>query len=366
MSICQRKTKSGKPGGWLVKYKDAATGQWKQRQFKSKSEAEEFDGQAKQAVEMQQALSLRECVVAYIQNHELCESRIDSYLRMVNGHEHKQTKIHTPGPAEHLANRYAETLTRQDLESVRSRLKADGIKITTINLYVGMLKTVLSWCACEDLIGENPWQKYRSMKGGRTTPRDGTLEEFRQVYPFLPSWMQWAAITALALCLRPGIKELFSLEWNAFNWKNGMVCVYMPKAKEDKKILAPAWYLDLAQPRYKAAQAKGQTLVCPGPNGSMVSRGRYLNSWKKACASANVRIPMYALRHIAASQMHAAGIDVASIAAMLGHKDIKTTFDSYIHALESSKSRAAAALPDLTNMAPNLVTFGEQKQEKSS
>lgn len=59
MSICQRKTKSGKPGAWLVKYKDAATGQWKQRQFKSKSEAEEFDGQAKQAVEMQQALSLK-------------------------------------------------------------------------------------------------------------------------------------------------------------------------------------------------------------------------------------------------------------------------------------------------------------------
>ena len=81
---------------------------------------------------------------------------------------------------------------------------------------------------------------------------------------------------------------------------------------------------------------------------------------------AGVSMPMYALRHIAASQMHAAGIDVASIAAMLGHKDIKTTFDSYIHALESSKSRAAAALPDLTNMAPNLVSFGEPKGKKTS
>ena len=222
MSICQRKTKSGKPGGWLVKYKDAATGQWKQRQFKSKSEAEEFDGQAKQAVEMQQALSLRECVVAYIQDHELSESRINLFLRLVNGHNNKKTGAHFTGPAEHLADRYAETLTRQDLESVRSRLRADGIKITTINLYIGILKTVLSWCASEDLIGENPWQKYKSLRGGRTTPRDGTLEDFKAMYPYLPSWMQWASITALALCLRPGVKELFSLKWDAFDWRNGL------------------------------------------------------------------------------------------------------------------------------------------------
>lgn len=366
MSICQRKTKSGKPGGWLVKYKDATTGQWKQRQFKTQSEAEEFDGQAKQAVEMQQALSLRECVVAYIQDHELSESRINLFLRLVNGHNNKKTGAHFTGPAEHLADRYAETLTRQDLESVRSRLRADGIKITTINLYIGILKTVLSWCASEDLIGENPWQKYKSLRGGRTTPRDGTLEDFKAMYPYLPSWMQWASITALALCLRPGVKELFSLKWDAFDWRNDKVCVFMPKVREEKNILAPSWYIALARPRYEEAQTKGAILVCPGPHGCMVTHSRYTLAWTKACTMAGVSMPMYALRHIAASQMHAAGIDVASIAAMLGHKDIKTTFDSYIHALESSKSRAAAALPDLTNMAPNLVSFGEPKGKKTS
>ena len=366
MSICQRKAKSGKPGGWLVKFKDAASGQWRQRQFKTREQAEEFDALARQTESAQQALSLRECVTAYVQNHQLSDGRIDLYLRLVNGHNRKRTGVHVTGPAEHLADRYAETLTRKDLESVRSRLQADGLKITTINLYVGMLKGVLSWAASEDLINESPWQKYRSLPGGRKTHMTGTLEDFRKMYPYLPPWMQWASITALALCLRPGVKELFSLEWSAFNWQTHLVTVYMPKVRRDKVVVAPDWYLALARPRYEDALAKGQTLVCPNRRGRIPGRASYHYTWHTACKKAGVGMPMYALRHIAASQMHAAGIDAASVAAMLGHSDIKTTYDSYIHPLDTSMGRAAAALPDLTTMAPNLVSFGEQSEDKTN
>ena len=60
-------------------------------------------------------------------------------------------------------------------------------------------------------------------------------------------------------------------------------------------------------------------------------------------------MPMYALRHIVAAEMLANGIDIAAIAAQLGHKNITTTGGFYTHALVSSQRRAAIALSACTN-----------------
>ena len=59
---------------------------------------------------------------------------------------------------------------------------------------------------------------------------------------------------------------------------------------------------------------------------------------------------MYALRHIAASEMLSRGVDIAAIAAQLGHKDITTTGSFYTHALASSQRRAASALSACTTL----------------
>ena len=68
-------------------------------------------------------------------------------------------------------------------------------------------------------------------------------------------------------------------------------------------------------------------------------------------------MPMYALRHIAASQMLAGGADLAAVAAQLGHKNITTTASFYLHALTSAQRRAAVALPDCTNLVRNGADF---------
>ena len=69
-------------------------------------------------------------------------------------------------------------------------------------------------------------------------------------------------------------------------------------------------------------------------------------------------MPMYALRHIAASEMLAKGVDIAAVAAQLGHKNITTTGAFYTHALASSQRRAAEAIPTCTN----LVQIGAENR----
>lgn len=346
MSIAKRND-----GRFIVKYKDTE-GRWKQRSFRSEAKAQQFDADCQYDKIENSRLTLLEAVLVYLKNTEHAEKTISEYEYIVCGHDRKNG-THRTGPAEILADRFVDTLTRRDLETVRENCYADRLCPASINLYVGKLKAALNWCVENDLLHENPWAKYRQLPGVKHKPRMGTLEDFQKLYPALPPWLQWASRTAIALCLRPGVSELFSLEWSAFDWRAKTVTVYMPKVNNTKLVYPPEAYIEEAWMRYKKDAAKGMALVCRSRKDRAISSALYQAAWLRACKKAGVAMPMYALRHIAASEMLAGGTDLAAVAAQLGHKNLTTTGAFYTHALASSQRRAAQALPDCTKMAQN-------------
>lgn len=211
-------------GRFVVKFKDEE-GRWKQRSFRTDEEARQFDADCQYDKVENTRLTLLEAVLVYLKNTEYAEKTIATYEFLVCGHD-RQNGYHREGPAEFIADRFVDTLTRRDLENVRERCRNDGLTMTSINSYVSKLKAAINWCVEQDLLHENPWGKYRQLPGAKNKPRTGTLEDFHKLFPVLPPWLQWAAQTAIALCLRPGISELFRLEWSAFDWKARTVCVY--------------------------------------------------------------------------------------------------------------------------------------------
>ena len=102
----------------------------------------------------------------YLKNTEYAEKTIATYEFLVCGHD-RQNGYHLEGPAEFIADRFVDTLTRRDLENVRERCRSDGLSTASINIYVGKLKAALSWCVEQDLpmkilgesIGSFPEQK---------------------------------------------------------------------------------------------------------------------------------------------------------------------------------------------------------------
>ncbi len=344
---------------FVVKFKDEE-GRWKQRSFRTDEEARKFDADCQYDKVENTRLTLLEAVLVYLKNTGHAEHTVGIYEFIVCGHDRKNGE-HREGPAEFLANRFIDTLTRRDLENVRERCRYDGMSITTINIYVGKLNAALNWCVEQDLLHENTWGKYRQLPGAKNKPRAGTLEDFRKLFPVLPPWLQWAAKTAMALCLRPGVSELFRLEWSAFDWKAKTVSVYMPKVDNTKLVFPPEEYLSEAWIRFQSDKTCGHTLVCRGRNGMAVTSGRYRKAWSRACKKIGISMPMYALRHIVASEMLANGVDIAAVAAQLGQKNITTTGSFYTHALASSQRRAAAALSSCTN----LVRIGAENWAQS-
>ena len=136
--------------------------------------------------------------------------------------------------------------------------------------------------------------------------------------------------------------------------------MYMGKTGATKTVYPPERYMSEARTRWEADGMDGSMLVCRNRSGGEVKYTAYRAAWERAKEKSGVAMPMYALRHIAASQMLAAGADLAAVAAQLGHRDLTTTGRYYAHALPSAQRKAGEALA-----APSLVQFGAAKTTKT-
>jgi integrase len=68
-------------------------------------------------------------------------------------------------------------------------------------------------------------------------------------------------------------------------------------------------------------------------------------------AKAKVKATLHDLRHTSASWMLAAGVDVATVAKVLGHTTPSTTLGIYAHAMPASETRAVATIDECLSRA---------------
>lgn len=172
-------------GRFVVKFKDEE-GRWKQRSFRTDEEARQFDADCQYDKVENTRLTLLEAVLVYLKNTEYAEKTIATYEFLVCGHD-RQNGYHREGPAEFIADRFVDTLTRRDLENVRERCRNDGLTMTSINSYVSKLKAAINWCVEQDLLHENPWGKYRQLPGAKKQATDGNAGRLSQTLSCAPA-----------------------------------------------------------------------------------------------------------------------------------------------------------------------------------
>ena len=342
MSVYQRSD-----GRWVCKWRNPSRPEdkpWATRSFHTKEDADAFQDEVTQEERQCARLTVYEAVGLYLKDHNLSASVEQQYRWLVGGARQDQIRAKQKvGYAECIADRYVDSLDRRDLNAVRDCARAGGSSNVTINKWIDRLKAVFSYAVEEELITRNPWAHHRPLPVERRGSRQGTPEHFLAVYAHLQPWMQWACRTALALCLRPGKSELFSLQWKAFDFLHGAVTVFMGKVGMSKTVYPPQEYMEEALERYEADGRDDAQYVCRNSFGQRVRT--YCHAWRDAVRKAGRGwLPFYSLRHIAATMMIAAGADVAAVAANLGHASPATTLNAYAHALPSAQKAASAVL----------------------
>lgn len=339
MSVYQRKSDHL----WISAWHDS--GKKKTRAFKDERTARAFESERLSRLNKNAArLTLGEVVAAFFRTRpEFHHVTKDTIIWLLSGREDVGGK-HTESPGEFLREKYADALTRQDLERMREGFRCRSVTNNTINKYQAYIHAILSWAAEQELIPRNPWRDFKRLPIQKKFVST-SLEDIKKVYIMAPPWLQWAIKTMYALTIRPGQVELFGLQWTAFDWRRGAVQIQQGKTKKMKAVFPPQVYLAEARNRYDADTGSGITYVCHR-EGKRV--GSYREAWRFAISRANVHhFPMYHIRHVAVSEALARGADLAAVAAQAGHSSIATTSNFYAHVIAGAQQRAAALMPEI-------------------
>lgn len=348
MSVSQRAD-----GRWLVKYKDTE-GQWKQRSFKDETTARSFDYEVRPS-STDTRPSVSELVAAFYRSRRDIHKKTRQFVAyFLWGHTDEAGKEH-PGRGYFLADKYAEELTRKDLQSMRDVMLDTGASPTTCNKMQAYLRAILAWGVDQELISHNPWRDFKRMKTERPQIQVD-FGDFQRVYTELPEYWKWAAQTAFFLCLRPGMVELFGLLWTAFDWRRDLVRVRQGKSGSIKTVYPHPAYMVRARERYEQDTARGIVYVCHRGGKPVTS---YRTAWELACKRAGILMRPYDIRHLAATMQLAAGADVAAVSAQLGHSTPSTTLNNYVHTTAKSQQRAASLMPSI-----DLVQLGAGNEDK--
>lgn len=330
---------------WCVQWQE--NGVRRKRYFKTEQEAHAFERERLEQKEGPRQLTLGELVALYFRsNPDKHPKTRKNIVYFFAGHEDRKTGKHIEGTGEFLRDKYAERLDRSDLETMREAFRARGTSNATMNKYQKYIHAILAWGADQELVASNPWRDFKYLKAQRHIIST-TLCDFQMILPHCPDWLVWALKTAYALALRPGQVELFSLPWSAFNWRFGYVQLLQGKTGRMKRVIPPPLYWQEARGHYEEDMSAGIPWVCHRAGKRVLD---YNQAWRKALADSGMSgrgIRMYDIRHVAASEMLAAGADLPAVSAQLGHASTQTTASTYAHVVPRAQLHAAEVMPVL-------------------
>lgn len=242
----------------------------------------------------------------------------------------------------------------------------------TVRIMVMTLRAILNEAARENLIQENPIHGmasfYRKKSKDRIVTRNDvyTLEDLYAIEDQLKNRTLYGDDYEMALAIsRTGMRigEVAGLQWDDLDWKENKIHVWrnIPsgtgQAEDTTKTPAGARTIDMSSDlvaALKALQARRREERLktgrPGPRAIFPAGYKdFYISWRRAQAQLGLRYRSpHSIRHTYASQMLAAGCDIAWLSRQLGHSSPAVTLAIYSHFIPGRNTQNANAL-DRTN-----------------
>lgn len=271
----------------------------------------------------------------------------------------------------------------RDLECV---FRAAGNSKATVQRKVSWIKGVLNYAVDMERIPFNPIAKFKSTKPDKPELEFWEKSEAQSFLQFtlgkypkssVDHWKYLAYLVALNTGVRGG--ELWALRPS--NLKPSFNMIYVThqlnlisgefrglKGKEARSVpLSDELAQSLMEWVKKNDVAPGGLLLAP-PG----SKGVDHNNFAKRVYDADVkawggrRIKFHAFRHTAATLMLDAGVDIRTVQAILGHKNIETTM-RYVHAIGHNVRKAASTFVLTPTAVPSaeVIELNEERAARN-
>jgi integrase len=214
-----------------------------------------------------------------------------------------------------------------------------------------------------EYIEENPCTRVHRTRVETKKIEAFTVEEQRAIEIAI-SKSNDSRLNGILLCLYTGLRigELLGLTWNDVDFSKGIIkitktvyrekdesgnwqmCVDSPKTKaSDRVIPLPEYIVVLLRQDYETAQTP---YVVENKKGERMSIRSYQYIFEKLTERAGMRkLNFHALRRTFATRAIECGMDIKTVADIMGHQNASITLNRYAHCMLDHKIEMMQKLP---------------------
>lgn len=250
-------------------------------------------------------------------------TRFENYLRNIKGYSERTCSEYLKdlkGFAK-WAKAYKEdarwsTLTRSDIDEYITTRAKEGIKPATTNRELAAISALYRFFIREGLMISNPARFQSRRKVGFHLPNTIPSEDLQAAYKHsvgvVHVWIGLLSTTGIR------ISELLGLNWEDIDFKACALEIH-GKGNKDRIVYTTAEYLELMRQAYERNPTEGRIF-------RYSERDARHMIWEalKPYSRAKQLSP-HAIRHSFATSLARQGVNVATIATILGHNRIATT-----------------------------------------
>ena len=221
---------------------------------------------------------------------------------------------------------------QRDLLCERVTIRKTKISNARVNRYMAALSTAISTAVKEwEWMEDNPLRKIPKLKEPRGRVRYLSDEERELLLTACRDSHNTDLYLTVILAMSTGGRqaEIWGLTWKCVDLKNGFITFMETKNDEPRSVPLAGHAFELMMERSKVPRIDTD-LVFPSPKNPQNHfdfRSPFLKALKEA-QIANFR--WHDLRHCAASYLVMAGVDMRTVAEILGHKTLQMT-QRYTH-----------------------------------
>lgn len=250
-------------------------------------------------------------------------TRFENYLRNIKGYSErtcseylKDVKAFAQWAKANVKDARWSTLTRSDIDEYITMRAKEGIKPTTTNRELASISALYRYFIREGLLKTNPARFQSRRKVGYHLPNTIPSEDIQKAYAnsfgVVHVWLGLLATTGIR------ISELLSLKWEDIDFKTCALEIN-GKGNKDRLVYTTPEYLELMRQAYERKPTEGRIF-------RYSERDARHMIWEALMPYSRAKqLSPHAIRHSFATSLAKQGVNVATIATILGHNRIATT-----------------------------------------
>lgn len=358
MAIRERK---GRASPWQTYWNNPLTGKRECANFATRQEAEKHDSLIKHRIrfdresfrgseeeqEPTQEVTLESCYLAYLNEKQFTR---DSLAWQIGAMRYPLKKIGLlPVTA----------ITRQHLEQIKAEMLSMTVKPATIRGRLSVLRTVLRWCAAQGYMDPVAFPKLPPAHYEKFVPP--TPAELEAIMAVAAPHIVRTVVLGAQCGVRVGPSELFVLTWDDVDLARGVLRVHGAKKNPNvpwREVPIRESLLPLFQQWRQEDFADGVLYLIHHKGKPVESIKR---AWMQALRRAGItrRIRPYDLRHAFATELIAGGVDIGTVAKLMGHSSPAMILMHYQYIMDGQKRAAVEALPELVHVPKAMCPKGK-------